>query len=170
VIKSALKSGTNLMFAGSIDGVAITVNCTTFTARGKIPAKGLTVTLSAPPTISGCTDSLGGTDTVTTNQTNGKWQLTEVDVTGTADNKEPNSGDKANLSMPKAGATFSSSVLSTCTVTAAPAARAAIRGTYNDINTIKDTNAPIPVSGSGCTATSTKATATVILTPSVHDT
>ncbi|MBO0727894.1 MAG: hypothetical protein J2P57_01460 [Acidimicrobiaceae bacterium] len=170
VVKGHLKSGTNLKFTGTIDGVAITVNCSTFTARGKIPAKGLTVKLSAPPTISGCHDSLGGTDTVRTNTTNGAWKLIEVDATGTADNKEPNT-DHGVLSMPKAGAKFKSSILSSCTVTAAPNGRASIRGRYNDINTIKDTNAAIPTKGSGCTtAANAHATATVILSPKVHDT
>jgi hypothetical protein len=169
VVKGALKSGTDLKFTGSINGISITVNCTTFTASGRIPAKGLSVTLPSPPTLKGCHDSLGGTDTVTTNARNGSWQLIEIDAKGTADNKEPNT-DKGALSIPKAGATFKSSILPTCTVTAAPSGRVSMLGTYNDINTIKDTNATIPVHGSGCTATSTKATATVILTPHVHDT
>ncbi len=53
-----LKSGTTMAFTGSINGIPITVNCTKFTAKGKTPKTGLTVTLSTPPTISGCTDSL----------------------------------------------------------------------------------------------------------------
>jgi hypothetical protein len=170
VVTSALKSGTKVTFKGSIDGVAITVTCTTFTASGKIPATGLTVPLSAPPTISGCKDTLGGTDTVKTNTTNGKWKLREKDVTTTADSAEPNSGDKAILTIPKAGATFVSSFLPTCTVTTAPSGPANVTGTYDDINTIQDTNASIPTSGSGCTTTAASETATVVLSPNVHDT
>jgi hypothetical protein len=46
-----LKTGTQMVFHGTIDGVPITVNCTKFTASGKTPATGLVVTLSTPPTF-----------------------------------------------------------------------------------------------------------------------
>ncbi|MBO0727895.1 MAG: hypothetical protein J2P57_01465 [Acidimicrobiaceae bacterium] len=168
---AALKTGTTMNFKGTIDGVAITVKCTGFKASGKLPATGLTVTLTNPPTISGCTDSLGGTDTVTTNQTNGKWKLQEVDAPATSDTVEPNTGDKAVLIIPKAGATFKSSILSSCTVTAAPSGAARVSGTYNDINTIHDNGANIPTAGTGCTtAANAHVVATVVLSPTVHDT
>ncbi len=158
-IHGNLKSGTTLDFAGTINGVPITVMCTKFTATGKAPSTGLTVTLSAPPTISGCTDSLGGGDTITTNQTNGKWKVIETLAS---------TGDKVSLEVPKAGATFKSNVLSGCVITAAPSGTAKITGKYNNKNTVTDSNAPVPVKGSGCTASSpAKATGTIILTPNV---
>jgi len=170
VVKGKLKTGTSLTFAGQINGLSITVKCTTFRASGKVPAKGLTVKLSTPPTLSGCHDSLGGTDTIKVNARNGPWELKEIDATGAADNKEPNT-DKGVLSVPKAGATFTSSILSTCTVTAAPNGRANLRGSFNDINTIKVSGGAIPTAGTGCTTSaSAKATATVVLSPHVHDT
>ena len=50
---------------------------------GKVPAPPSdTVTLSAPPTISGCTDSSGGTDTITTT---GTWKLSETSTTTEAE-------------------------------------------------------------------------------------
>ena len=164
-----LKSGTTMNFAGTIDGIPVTVKCTTFTGSGKVPATGLSVSLSTPPVLGGCTDSLGGTDTVTTNTTNGKWKLTEVDAANDEAQTEPNSGDKVTLTIPKAGATFKSSTLSSCTITAAPTAAAKVTGTYDDKGTDTVTNAKIAVSGSGCVASTSTVTATVVLTPGVSD-
>jgi len=169
-----LKAGTDFVAKGTIDSAPITVSCTTFSASGTIPASGLKVKI-APPTISGCTDSLGGTDTVATNQTNGKWALKEIDVTGTADNSEPNSGDKMELIIPKAGATFESSVLgSACVIVVAPSAAAKVKGTYDDVNTMTFTNVVFPTApkaGSTCTAAATAtSSATEVLSPNVHDT
>jgi hypothetical protein len=171
IVKGSLKSGTKMTFVGTITGISVTVTCTTFTGSGAVPAKGLSVTLSKPPTISGCTDSLGGTDTVVTNQTNGKWKLSEVDAANDESAAEPNTGDKARLTIPKAGASFSSSILSGCTITAAPNGPASITGSYNDkgTDTVKHASIPVVGSGSFCTATASAVTATVVLSPLVHD-
>ena len=169
IVKGALVSGTKMVFNGKVDGTSVTVKCTKFASAGKIPAKGLTVTLSAPPTISGCTDSAGGTDTVKTNQTNGAWKMREVDAASDESATEPNSGDKLKLIIPKRGAVFSSSLLAGCKITVAPSGPASVTGKYNDINTDTVTKAPVPVSASGCTASGTTATAKVILSPKVHD-
>lgn len=165
-----LKTGTTMQFTGSIDGIPVTVTCTGFTGKGPVPATGLTVTLSAPPTFSGCTDSLGGTDTITTNQTNGKWKLAEVD-SATETTTEPNTGDKARLTIPKAGATFSSSLVSGCTITVAPTAAHSVTGSYNDSSTATVKNQSIPVSATGCSSASTSTvTATIVLSPTgLHD-
>jgi hypothetical protein len=155
-VTGKLKTGTKMVFLGNIDGVPITVSCTSFTAKGKVPAAGATsISLSAPPTISGCTDSLAGTDTVKTNQTNGKWTLSVTTTTPY----------KMTLGMPKAGATFTSSIESGCVITAAPKAAEGITGTYDGNNTDQVTKAPIPTSGAGCTSTTAKVTATVVLSP-----
>jgi hypothetical protein len=156
-VTGKLKSGTDMTFAGTINSVNITVKCTSFSASGKVPAGSpYTVTLSAPPKITGCQDSLGGTDTIATNQTNGKWTLTETKTTPY----------KMSLGIPKAGATFKSNVLSSCVITAEPTKAGSVSGSYNDktgTDTVK--NAAIPTSGSGCTSTAAKTSATVVLTP-----
>lgn len=168
-ITGALKTGTKMILSGTINGIPITVNCTTFTATGKAPAKGLSVAI-APPTIKGCTDTLGGKDTVITNQTNGKWKVAEVDAPNDESATEPNpTGDKLKLTIPKAGATFSSSLVPGCTITAAPTVASSVSGTYDDTSTGKVTNSPIPVSATGCSATTATVSATVILSPGVHD-
>jgi len=152
-----LKTGTKMTFKGTINGVPITVTCTTFTGSGKVPAGTdvKKVNLTLPPTIKGCTDTLGGIDTIKTNQTSGKWWLS---MNATAPYT-------MTLSMPKKGATFSSSILSSCVITAAPTARVGIAGSYDGTSTDTVTNAPIPTSGSGCTSTSAKTSATVVLSP-----
>ncbi len=152
-VKAALKSGTKMTFKGDIDSVPLVVSCTKFSGSGKTGSKpATTFDLSKPPTLSGCTDSLGGTDTVTTNDTNGKWTLSATDTTAT-------------LTIPKAGATFTSSVENGCTITAAPSGPVKVKGKYNGDNTITDTGASIATSGSGCTSTTAKESATVVLTP-----
>ena len=170
VVKGALKTGTVIKFTGSINGIPITVKCTHFAASGPLPASGLTATLSAPPTVSGCTDSLGGTDTVATNQTNGPWLLQGIDKPLDEGLAEPNAtGDKASLIIPKAGATFKSNAVSACVITAAPSGPAPVTGTFNDSNTIIVNGASIPTSGSGCTSTNAKTYSTVIISPTIHD-
>lgn len=152
-VTGSLKSGTDMTFKGDIDSIPITVSCTNFSASGTTGSSpSSSVPLNAPPTINGCTDSLGGTDTINTNQTNGKWSLSAK-------------GKKMTLSIPKAGATFTSSVESGCTITAAPTKAAAVKGKYNENNTDTVKNAKIATKGSGCTSTSASTSATVILSP-----
>jgi hypothetical protein len=149
-VKAALKSGTDMIFKGDIDSIPITVTCTSFSASGKVPSTPSDkVKLSSPPTISGCTDSSGGTDTITTT---GTWKLSETSTS-------------QKLKIPEDGATFKSSVLSGCTITAAPSGPASVKGAYNDKNTDTVTNASIPTSGSGCTSTAATTTATIVETP-----
>lgn len=149
-IKAALKSGTDMTFQGDIDSIPITVTCTSFSASGTVPSSPTdSVKLSSPPTISGCTDSSGGTDTITTT---GTWKLSETSTT-------------QKLKIPEDGATFKSSVLSGCTITAAPSGSVKVKGKYNDSNTVTVTNAPIPTSGSGCTSTTATTTGTLVEKP-----
>jgi hypothetical protein len=156
-VTGTLKSGTKMTFKGDINSIPITVSCTTFSASGKVPSSpSYTVTLSSPPTISGCKDNTGGKDTITTNSTNGSWTIS-------VSKKKPY---KATLTVPKAGATFTSNILSGCVITAAPSAAAPVTGAYNGKNTDTVTNAKVPTSGSGCTSTTAKTSATVILSPS----
>jgi hypothetical protein len=148
-VTGSLKSGTDMTFAGDIDSIPITVTCTGFSASGKVTKASDTLPTSAPPRITGCTDSSGGTDTITTS---GTWTITIGSTTMT-------------LNAPKAGATFKSSILSACTITAFPKKPGTIAGSYNGSNTDKVTNAKIKTKGSGCTSTTAKTTATVVLSP-----
>ena len=157
VITGNLKAGTTLTFNGSIDSVPITVTCTTFTATGKVPTTASnTAKLSKPPTVSGCTDTSGGTDTVTTNQTNGKWKLVEGGTAGAY---------TMTLKIPKAGATFKSNIISGCTITAAPSGTASVKGSYDGNNTVTVTTGKIPTKGSGCTSTTATTKVTEVLSP-----
>lgn len=152
-----LKTGTDMTFAGNINGVPITVSCTKFTGTSVVPkTPSYTVSLKTPPTISGCTDSLKGKDTITTNATNGKWKLTISKA----------SPYSVTLVIPKDGATFSSSLLPSCVITAAPTATVNVKGSYSPTaGTDTVTKQPIPVKGTGCTATSSTTSATVVFTP-----
>ncbi|HEY7948512.1 MAG TPA: hypothetical protein VID75_12615 [Acidimicrobiales bacterium] len=156
-VTAALKAGTTMTFAGNINSIPITVSCTTFSGSGTTPSSpSSSVTLSSPPTISGCTDSTGGTDTITTNQTNGKWVLS------VAGKKAP---FKATLLVPKAGATFSSNILSNCVITAAPKKAVKVKGKFDGNQTDTVSGAKIPTSGSGCTSSTASTSATVVLSP-----
>lgn len=151
-----LKTGTDVAATATVDGFAITATCTKLSLAGKTPADGLSVALPKSPTISGCTDSLGGTDTVTTNSTNGKWKVTWA------------SASKATITMPKAGVTLSSTLLPGCVITEAPTAAVKLTGTYNNINTVTITNAKVPGNGPNCGGNSTGTfSMTVTLTPQI---
>jgi hypothetical protein len=148
-ITGALKTGTVMTFAGDINSIPITVSCTSFSASGTVTKASNTLPLSAPPSISGCTDSTGGTDTI---NTSGTWKITIASTTMT-------------LVAPQAGATFKSSILSGCTITAFPSQPGKIKGAYNGKNTDTVKGASIPTQGSGCTSTAAKTSAKVVLHP-----
>ncbi len=156
-VTGKLQSGTDMTFVGSIDSVSITVTCTSFSSSGKVPSGSpYTVDLTKPPKITGCTDSLAGVDTITTNATNGKWMLTE-------NNTSPYT---MSLVEPKAGATFKSSADPGCVITTAPKKANSIVGAYDtSTGTFTDTNESIPTKGAHCSSTTSKATATIVLTP-----
>lgn len=154
-VRASLQSGTAMKFESDIDGLSITVTCESFTAKGKTGSEpAYTFDLSAPPKISGCTDNLGGSDIITTNDTNGPWTFS-VNKAGT----------KVTLTIPKAGATFRSRHESGCTITLAPTEAAPVSGTYNGSNTVTVSNASIPTQGNGCTSTAAKASVTLVLSP-----
>lgn len=97
--------------------------------------------------------ALGGIDTITTNHTNGHWQLTFIDsrTAGEETQTEPNSGGLQQVTIPKAGARFTSSALGGRTVIAAPSVPASITGTYDDLGTVSFNNASFPIAGIRCT-------------------
>jgi hypothetical protein len=161
---------TNITFKGTINFLPITVTCTSSTMKFTTPASGLgPVNLTTSPTYSGCTDTLGGTDTVTTS---GTWTITYVDAANDSTASEPQtSGDSLNIVMPKDGATFTSTAVSSCVVTASPNGTTTISATYNESTGVATiTNASIPTSGSGCTSSSSTMNGSYGANPIVQDT
>jgi hypothetical protein len=157
-VKGKLAAGTQMIFEGQIDGGNVTVTCTSFKASGTVTSKDKTTMDIAPVTIKGCTDSLGGNDTVKTNDTNGSWEL----------KASPESGGATPLSLvvPKAGAIFTTSVLPGCKITVAPTKAASIAGSYNEDGVDQVTNASFAVAGNAiCSASTSEATSTVDFSP-----
>lgn len=156
---ASLKPGTkvtgtssSVVFKGTINGVGITVTCKSFKDTGTVKSGDKTSMPVGAPSITSCKDSLGGTDTITTS---GKWKLTVN-----------SSGKTVSLVIPKDGAVFTSSVLSSCKVIAAPNGPVPVSGAYSSSKgTVKSSNAPIAVKGSGCTASTASETATIKLSP-----
>jgi len=157
-VTAALVTGTRLVFEADIDSVPLTADCTSFSFRAVIPETASdSIRLRRPPTIQGCTDSWGGTDAIVANQANGKWILSVT----------KSSPYQLSLTIPKAGLTFSSSMVSSCRVTAAPNRKSRLTGSYNGTNTETILHAAIPTRGTGCTSGAvTTATATEVFKPS----
>jgi len=156
---ASLKPGTkvtgtskHVVFKGTINGVPITVTCTSFKDSGTVKSGDKTSMAVAAPSITGCTDSLGGKDTI---KTTGSWKLTVN-----------SSGSTVDLVIPKDGATFTSSVLSSCKVIVAPTKPVGVAGAYSSTKgTVTSKNAKIAVKGSGCTASTASETATIAFSP-----
>ena len=148
-------SSTNVTFSGTINGLPINVKCTSDSLTGKTPASGsgLGPFTINNPTFSSCGSGLS----VTTNSTNGSWQLTFVDAPNDEGATEGTGqmGDQIKITIPKAGAKFTDAFIPGCTITAAPTGAASITGAYDDVNTLTLSSASVPVSASGCTAAST---------------
>jgi hypothetical protein len=155
-VTASLKSGTKMTFAGNINSIPITVSCTSFSGSGTTPSSpSNSVTLTGSPTINGCTDGSGGADTIVTNTTNGHWVLSVT-------SKKPY---KASLTIPKAGAVFTSNILPGCSITAEPSKAGKVTGKFDGNNTDTVKNAKIKTKGTGCTSTTAKTSATVVLSP-----
>jgi hypothetical protein len=153
-ISAALKKGTTFTSTATVNGTPVTVTCTEMKAIGKTPKDGLTAKLSAPPKYSGCKDSLGGTDTVTSS---GIWSVT-LNSTGT----------RGTLNVPKDAGTITSSVLPSCKITVSPDGPTKMLGSYNDVNTATISGASLPISASGCTVSSdASVSSTIVVTPGV---
>jgi hypothetical protein len=148
-----LKPGTDLTLGGYINSVPVTVTCTGFSTSGITEDKpALKV---SPPAISGCTDSLGGTDTITTSQGSVQqvWKFLAPDCC------------QIEFRIPENGAVFSSTALGGCVVTWSPLINV-LQGTYNEINTFTfDTS--LSVSSTGCTVTKWwNSSGTMVFSPS----
>ncbi len=157
-VTAKLKTSTVMTVVGKIDSVPITITCTNFHATGtsRPPGPVDTITLAASPTVNGCTDSLHGTDTITTNNTNGHWRF-----------KGSGAGPSSvYLYIPEKGATFTSSIEPDCTVTWAPTGPDPVEGSYvTGTGVITYNSHTIAVASTGCTARNWKVTAKVVLSP-----
>lgn len=129
--------------SGPLTGYSAT--CTAFTSTFQLTTKGggLGPFTLSNPAVSGCTDNVGGTDTVTSNKTNGPWTATYVNSTGSP------SPDLVRLSIPKAGLKLVSSAYPSCIVTYAPSAAGIVSGSYDNAGNLQFTNASISYSATG---------------------
>jgi hypothetical protein len=175
---TATNSG-NITFKGTVSGLSVTVTCKNSSISGTTPASGLGPANVNNPSFTNCSDNVFGNDTVTTNSTNGHWQVTFVDaandeglvIGSTTD--EPaghgsHSGDQIKITIPKAGAKFVAAG-GFCTITVAPSGAVTIIGSYNDAGTLTFSSQSIPVSGSGCTATSSSMSGIYTFSPIIQD-
>jgi hypothetical protein len=148
--------------------IPVTSTCTSSSTTGITPKKGLGPWTTSDPSFSGCTDNLGGTDTV---NTTGTWTVTFIDARKDENKEGP---DSLKLKVPKAGVTITSSAFKRCTITVAPKAAVSLKGTYDDAGTLGFSSAPAPfATSSGCpggaqTGTA-KFTAAYALKPAIKD-
>jgi hypothetical protein len=154
-----------------------TASCTGVTATFKVPSTGFTTKLIPQPDgqpidITGCTDSLGGTDTVTSS---GTWKIKFVDAANDETSTEPNT-DHIKIAVPLDGASFTSSLDPSCVLTLDATSTSYIKTKYNDkgVATIIGGQNPGAVTpGSGCppgmTVSETLNKATLDLNVPVHD-
>ncbi|MFC4909020.1 hypothetical protein [Actinomadura gamaensis] len=138
-------TSTNVKFSGTLSGLSFSVSCTKSTLTFTTPSSGYGPVNTSDPVFGGtCKDSFGGTATVKTNHTNGPWTLLAIAT-----------GPKVQATMPKAGATFSTTTLPGCVVTAAPTGPVTLTGNFdNSTGTWHLVNAPVAFSASGCGAVS----------------
>lgn len=73
------------------------------------------------------------------------------------------------ITIPEAGATITSSAFPGCTVIVAPNGPVNVIGSYDDVNTLSFNNAPIQVSGTGCSVTSATVTGSYKFNPGLQD-
>ena len=169
-VTASLKSATNATLKTTIGVINVTVTCTGSSISATTPATGLGPFGAGSPTFTGCTDSLGGSDTF---KPSGSWTIRFRDAANDETAKEPNTGDSLALTIPKDGATVTTSADPGCTITVAPTGSATVSGSYNDVNTLTLKSAKVPisasskclVSGSGTSALS----ATYVLSPGIRD-
>ncbi len=151
-ISTKLKTNSNSILTGTsgpLNGIVST--CTGSVSQFQLSDKGggLGPFTLAKPTFTGCTDNLGGTDTITSNITNGHWTATYVNSTGSPN---PNT---ITLGVPKAGQTLTSSAVPGCTVTLFPSAAGTISGTYDNNGNLQFSNQALTYSAAGSCPTGT---------------
>jgi hypothetical protein len=173
LVTTKVKTGTKTTFLAEIGAFTVTQHCTGSSTTGTTPAHGLGMVV-APVSFTGCSDSLGGTDTV---KTTGTWRVTFVDAPNDETTEPPggaSSGDKLRITVPEKGATVVSSFDPECLITVAPTKAASVTGAYNDINTLTISKAAVPISlaaacPGGAKTENATFTATYTVSPGVHD-
>jgi hypothetical protein len=151
-VSAKLKATTNAVLTGSTGPLAGLVTTCTASATGftlTTKGGGLGPFTLTNPTFTGCTDNLGGTDTIKSNSTNGPWTDTYINSTGS-----PNP-DLIKINIPKAGQTLVSSIAPACTLTLDPAAAGSISGTYDNAGNLQVTNQTLNYSAAGTCPTGT---------------
>jgi hypothetical protein len=149
-VTASLKSNTVSTFtvtSGSPLPKGTKVTCTSSITKFVLTTKGggLGPLPISNPSFTGCTDNLGGTDTLTSNSTNGAWTSTYVNAaTASASNM-------LKIGIPKAGQTLKSSVAPNCTLTVDPTAAGSVSGTYDNAGNFRITGAVINFSATGPT-------------------
>ncbi|MFB4303244.1 hypothetical protein [Actinomadura sp. NTSP31] len=139
-------TSTSLKFSGTINGTAVTVTCTSASIGFTTPASGNGPVNTSLPVISGCTDTLGGSDTITPS---GTWQI--------AANSSPT---QVKLTIPQNGATFTTSAIAGCSIKASPSGSTTVTAAYVNPTSAPPngratfTNVSVPFAGTGCTVTS----------------
>jgi hypothetical protein len=146
-VTGKLKSNTVSVLNATVAGVHVTLTCTGLSTAFQMTTKGghLGPFKLSNPAFTGCTDSLGGTDSVKTNSTNGAWTATYVSSASAT------SPDKISVGIPKAGETITSTAAAGCTLTLAPSAPASLAGPYDNAGNLSYASQPVPfAASSGC--------------------
>jgi hypothetical protein len=142
-----LKPNTNYQATATVDGIRFITTCTGATTRFQLTTKGrgLGPFTISDMALSGCTDNVGDTDTVTSNHTNGTWSTTYLSSPSST------AADRISIRIPKAGVTTTLSLAPGCVVTEAPSAAASFAGAYDNAGNLRITNASVPfATNSGC--------------------
>jgi hypothetical protein len=151
-VTANLKPNSNAVLSGTTGPLTgLVTTCTASSTGFQLTTSGgglgpFTIT---NPSFTGCSDNLGGTDTITSNSTNGPWTATYVNSTGA-----PNP-DKIKLGIPKAGQTLVSSVAPSCTLTIFPAGAGSINGNYDNAGNLRINNQTIKYTAAGVCPTGT---------------
>lgn len=137
------------------------MHCTSFASTGVTPRAGLVLKIK-PPRFSGCTDSLHGKDTITTNDKHGSWKLSF---------SAPEAGKIAvRLGIPEKGARLVSTFDPYCVIVAGPKGPTSPRGIYDDVNKLTFKHAAFaaaPSTKDECLLTDASLTGSLTLKPNV---
>jgi hypothetical protein len=147
-VTTALNTNTVTQFTGTTGPLkGLITTCTksatgfTLASRGGLGPFALTA-----PTFTGCTDNLGGTDTI---KSKAGWTNTYVNSAGSP------APDQIKIGIPKAGQTLVSSIAPACTVTVQPAAAGSVLGSYDNAGHLRLTSQVITYSAAGTCPTGT---------------
>lgn len=158
------KNSGPITIAMLVNNQVVKITCAAFSASGTIGYGMIVSGFTGTPDLTGCTDSLGGTDTF---HIAAGFQIDELD-SGTETGIEPNpgSGDEFALNLQTNGLTFTSTSLPGCTIQFSYS----IEGAFNDSTIWTVMQSPNRGVGTGCITGWAKVTWTFLVNPSLHDT